>query len=225
MRIGVCIPVISRHLPLLTTCLESLERQTRKPDVVSIRVSEAEAQPTLPPCSFPVVLQHTPEQSHAGANRNGAAYVIQDRVDLLSFIDADDFMHPRCLEQIERHFRQDIEVLVHGFLDCKNAPDRGLYEARALNRIHWTPIGGPIGSTLRTDGFSTAKDTYQPIHRLLRLDGQVFHNAHITCRTPVWTAERWPEEFGLIEDSVYNYRLYTRGYKYGFTADRLSYYM
>lgn len=91
MRIGVCIPVVARHLPLLTTCLESLNRQTRKPDVVSIRVSEAKALPALPRYSFPVILQHTPEQSCAGANRNGAAYVIQDRVDLLSFIDADDF--------------------------------------------------------------------------------------------------------------------------------------
>jgi hypothetical protein len=221
MRIGVCIPVVSRHLPLLATCLESLERQTRKPDVVSIRVSEASAVPIIIPCSFPVVLQHTPEKSFAGANRNGAAYVIQDRVDLLSFIDADDFMHPQCLEQTERHFRQDIEVLVHGFLDCKNAPERALYEARALNRIPWTPIG----STLQTDGFSTSKDAYQPIHRLLRLDGQWFHNAHLTCRTSVWIARRWPEEFGLIEDTIYNYQLYTRGYKYGFTADKLTYYM
>ena len=30
---------------------------------------------------------------------------------------------------------------------------------------------------------------------------------------------------GIGEDSVYNYRLYTRGYKYGFTPDKLTYYM
>ena len=137
MRIGVCIPVIARHLPLLATCLESLHQQTRKPDVVSIRVSEASALPVLPPCSFPVVLQYTPEKACAGANRNGAAYVIQDRVDLLTFIDADDFMHPLCLEQTGRHFQQDIEVLVHGFVDCKNAPEKALYMARNLVMIPW----------------------------------------------------------------------------------------
>ena len=215
MRIGVCIPVVAKHLSLLATCLESLERQTRKPDVVSIRVSEASALPALPPCSFPVVLQHTPGPSCAGANRNGAAYVIQDRVDLLSFIDADDFMHPRCLEQVERHFQKDIEVLVHGFQDCKNAPERD------LDTISWAPIS----SVLSTDGFSTSKDLHGPIYRLLRLDGGLFTNGHMTCRTPAWVLERWPEGFGLGEDSVYNYRLYTRGYKYGFTADKLTYYM
>jgi hypothetical protein len=217
MRIGVCIPVISRHLPLLATCLESLERQARKPDVVSIRVSESEGRPALPPCSFPIVLQHTPEKACASANRNGAAFVIQDRVDLLSFLDADDFMHPRCLEQVEHHFRRDIDVLVHGFVDCKNVPERG----RVLDLTPWTPIS----SVLQTDGFSTAKDSYGPIYRLLRLDGVPFHNAHLTYRVGVWTAERWPEAFGLGEDSVYNYRLYTRGYKYGFTPDKLTYYM
>ena len=225
MRIGVCIPVIARHLPLLATCLESLERQTRKPDVVSIRVSEAAAVPTLPPSSFPVVLQHTPGPSCAGANRNGAAYVIQDRVDLLTFIDADDFMHPLCLEQTGRHFQQDIEVLVHGFVDCKNAPEKALYMTRNLAMIPWAPVGVQPIETLLTDGFSTSKDPDSPIYRLLRLDGQVFHNAHLTCRTSVWAAQKWPEGFGLGEDSVYNYRLYTRGYKYGFTTDRLSYYM
>lgn len=214
MRIGVCIPVISRHLPLLATCLESLERQTRKPDIVSIRVSEASSQPALPPFSFPIVLQHTPERSCAAANRNGAAFVIQGRVDLLSFIDADDFMHPRCLEQVERHFRKDIDVLVHGFVDHKNG-------SRALDLTPWTPIS----SFLQTDGFSTAKDSYGPIYRLLRLDGASFHNAHLTYRVGVWTALKWPEGFGIGEDSVYNYRLYSRGYKYGFTPDKLTYYM
>lgn len=214
MRIGVCIPVIARHLPLLATCLESLERQTRKPDIVSIRVSEASAVPALPPSSFPVVLQHTPERSCAAANRNGAAYVIQDQVDLLSFIDADDFMHPLRLEQIEHHFHKNIDVLVHGFVDHKNG-------SRDLDTIPWTPIH----SVLQTDGFSTAKDSYGPIYRLLRLNEAPFANGHMTCRIGVWAALQWPEGFGLGEDSVYNYRLYTRGYKYGFTVDKLSYYM
>ena len=214
MRIGVCIPVIARHLPLLVTCLESLERQTRKPDVVSIRVSEALAAPPLPPCSFPVVLQYTPERACASANRNTAAAALQDRVDVLSFIDADDFMHPRCLEQVEHHFRKGIEVLVHGFVDHKNG-------SRALDTIAWTPIH----SVLQTDGFSTSKDSYGPIYRLLRLERAPFANGHMTCRIGAWAALQWPEDFGLGEDSVYNYRLYTRGYKYGFTADQLSYYM
>ena len=214
MRIGVCIPVISRHLPLLATCLESLERQTRKPDVVSIRVSEASSQPALPPSSFPVVLQHTPERACAAANRNTAAAALQGQVDLLSFIDADDFMHPRRLEQVEHHFRKGIDVLVHDFVDYKNG-------SRDLDTIAWTPIH----SVLQTDGFSTSKDSYGPIYRLLRLDGAPFANGHMTYRVGVWSALKWPEGFGLGEDSVYNYRLYTRGYKYGFTTDKLSYYM
>ena len=214
MRIGVCIPVIARHLPLLATCLESLERQTRKPDIVSIRVSESPTQPSVPICSFPIVLQHTPDPSCAGANRNGAAYVIQGQVDLLSFIDADDFMHPLCLGQIERHFCKGIDVLVHGFVDYKNG-------SRDLDTIAWTPIH----SVLQTDGFSTSKDSYGPIYRLLRLEEAPFANGHMTCRIDVWSALKWPEHFGIGEDSVYNYRLYTRGYKYGFTADKLSYYM
>jgi len=221
MRIGVCIPVLSRHLPLLATCLESLAQQTRQPDVVSLQVSGATAPPVLPPYSFPVLVRSTPDTVCAGANRNRAAALLQGQVDLLTFLDADDFLHPRCLEQIERHFQQDLEVLVHGFVDCKNVPEKALYEARDLTMISWAPIH----SVLHQDGFSTSKDAQSPIYRLQRLEGRPFHNAHLTCRTSVWQAINWPEGFGLGEDSVYNYRLYTRGYKYGFTPDPLSYYM
>ena len=38
MRIGVCIPCHEKHIKYIPQCLESIEHQTRKPDLVCIGI-------------------------------------------------------------------------------------------------------------------------------------------------------------------------------------------
>jgi cellulose synthase/poly-beta-1,6-N-acetylglucosamine synthase-like glycosyltransferase len=202
MKLGVCIPCHANHLDLLPNCLESIRQQTRVPDVVVVSVSSATTYPELP-CRVLV----RSELICAGENRNIAARSIADTVDVLTFIDADDVMHPRRIEMIEKHFTDhpELDYFVHSY----------------TNDGAWADITGnvrmnPFVGVRRMDGDKCGRvvgDGLPP-----------FHNGHISCRSAAWKENPMLERYGDGEDSEYTARMWEKGYTFGVTSDALSWY-
>jgi len=211
MRIGVCIPCHKPYIIFLEKCLESIENQTRKPDIVSISYSEIDEIPLLPTFSFPIETIITSERQCQGRNRNLAASKID--VDVLTFFDADDIMHPSRLASIESAFIQGLDGFLHNHKQC----------AASEYRIPYTNIlWENISEKLYIDGFSTSKDT---ICGRVESKYGVSTNGHFSCKQSVWKSIQFTEGYGLGEDCDYVYKVYQANYKLGYSPDKLSYYI
>jgi len=117
IRIGVGIPCYKGHIPALKYLLDSIQNQTRKPDSVVVSCSSSELT-DIPPnyyeYSFPLEIITCPDRKNAAQNRN--ITISKLNTDVISFIDADDIMHPQRIEIIERCFLfPDINLLLHSF--------------------------------------------------------------------------------------------------------------
>jgi hypothetical protein len=212
MRIGVCIPCHKPYLQYIEKCLESIENQTRKPDIVSISISEIDEPPILPPFSFPIEISITSDRQCQAKNRNIAASKIE--VDIISFFDADDIMHQRRLESIEHAFEQDIDGFLHNNTQCSSKT----YRTRPISSIFWEHTE----NQLYIDGFISSKDS---ICGRVESNYGGSTNGHFSCRQSVWKAIPFPEDHGLGEDCEYVYQVHHAGYKLGYTPDKLSYYI
>ena len=84
LRIGVVIPSYIRHIPLLKRCLDSIETQTKPPNIVSISCSSSKKDSVnLTSYSFPIKINYTEEVQNAAQNRNYAASIILEEVDVI----------------------------------------------------------------------------------------------------------------------------------------------
>ena len=216
MRIGVCIPCYAPHILYLQSTLASIEQQVRKPDIVSISISSYKDSEQIDTSkySFPVVITSTSEKQCAGKNRNVAAEAIASQVDILSFFDADDLMHPRRLEILEKHFiEHKLDSCIHYFM-------RGSVDSRNnIQTIQWPNPSESIHLT----GFTTGRDTicgrvWWSNERELGQCGQ------ITVRSAIWNIHKYKERM-VGEDSEYVWQVYTSGSKHAFLSDVLSMYI
>jgi cellulose synthase/poly-beta-1,6-N-acetylglucosamine synthase-like glycosyltransferase len=212
MRIGVCIPCHKLYIPYLQNCLESIEYQTRKPDIVSISFSEVEVAPELCTYSFPIEVSISLERQCQGKNRNIASSKID--VDILTFFDADDIMHPKRLQCIESAFQTGIDGFLHNNKPCASSQ----YRTRFLSQNLWESID----NNCYTDGFISSKDVI--CGRVESKYGNLT-NGHFSCKYSIWRDIHYPEEYGIGEDSEYVYQIYEKGYKLGYSPDKLSYYI
>lgn len=116
--IGVAIPCYGPHIAKLAPLLQSIEAQTRRPDQVVIMCSGARAADVAQVdrnWSFPLDIQTRTDRRNAAQNRNAAARILT--TDLVSYIDADDRMHPQRLEIVTQVFRDTgVQVVLHGCL-------------------------------------------------------------------------------------------------------------
>jgi glycosyltransferase involved in cell wall biosynthesis len=128
MRLGAVIPCYKPHLPKLLRLLESIEGQTRRPDCVvvacsSVTAAEVGAAVGAAGASGAVdcwVL--SPARRNAAENRNaGLLVALGLGVDAISFIDADDVMHPqRCealIAALEGGGEGGSDVVLHDYWD------------------------------------------------------------------------------------------------------------
>ena len=221
LRIGVCIPCYSRHIPYLRQCLESIQAQTRKPDIVSISISSMNDSIPIDFASyvFPIRLKVSSEKQCAGKNRNIAAELIHDKVDILSFFDADDIMHPKRLELLEKQFmKHSLDSCVHYFMRGTNS------DRETINTIIWPETTETIH--LSGPEFKVGRDSVcgrvwyigKPNKNELGQCGQ------ITVKSTVWNTLKYKEKM-IGEDSEFVWQVYTSGAKHGFIPDVLSMYI
>jgi len=221
MRIGVCIPCYAPHIPYLESCLNSIEQQTQKPAIVSISISSCTNNEQLPLASdysFSIVYTSTILHQCAGKNRNVAAEAIVDQVDILSFFDADDLMHPRRLEMLNKAFTAyKLDSCVHYFTKGTHA------DRIRLSMIHWQEPTKLVYTT----GFTTGRDsvcgrvwwTGTPSAR------ELGHCGHFSVKSSIWKSIKCVEDWGMGEDSEHVWRVVTSGAVHGFLPSVLSMYI
>lgn len=113
--IGIAICAFYGHILPLKKALESIEGQTKKPDMVIVSCSSCEQKdiPYTPQMySFPLMIITHRDKKNAAQNRNFAAELLQ--TDIICFFDADDIMHPQRIEIIHNCFMTyDIKLFLH----------------------------------------------------------------------------------------------------------------
>jgi glycosyltransferase involved in cell wall biosynthesis len=102
--------------------LDSINQQTRLPDQVVVSCSSSTLFDFVQQhYQFPLTVLLTGTHQNAAQNRNKAADHLQ--TDIITFIDADDIMHPQRLEAIEQAFQDPGTMIVlHSFFlneECK----------------------------------------------------------------------------------------------------------
>ena len=117
--IGICISCYIGHISKLFELLDSIESQTLLPDKVVISCSSTpdslKESLSFTKYRFLVEFYNHPDYKNASQNRNIAISKLLD-MDYISFIDADDIMHPQRIELITRTLQEtDCDILLHNY--------------------------------------------------------------------------------------------------------------
>lgn len=125
LKIAVVIPTFKNHLPYLRRCLNSIQNQSRLPDLVCISASSCviDHLPNIPQYTFPIRYTCSENKQNAAFNRNKAAELLHefDEIDIISFFDSDDEMLPNRLEFIEKSFvESNAHLVVHNYIPIYN---------------------------------------------------------------------------------------------------------
>ena len=216
MRVGVCIPCHAPHLEHLNECLRSIDAQTVKPSVIAISLSSySNATPPPLTSTVPIRWTITADRLCAAANRNRAAASIAEEVDILSCIDADDWMCERRIELIVKHFvKHGLDVLLHNTIQVKRGSST-------------QDLCAELEAECYTAPFMVGRDSVCGRVWYVGNTGQrdLGTCGHVSVSTAFWKKQPCVEGYGMGEDSEYIWRLKMAGAKLGFTNDRLSVYV
>ncbi len=121
IKISLCVPCIPKHTMFLEELIKNINEQTRNPDEIIISLTETSKKTARrlekrlrELTKTKLKIASTEEKLFAGPNRNIA--VKNSSGDLVSFMDADDLMHPQRLEFIEKVYKKyKPKAIVHSF--------------------------------------------------------------------------------------------------------------
>lgn len=126
--IALVIPCIPKHVDQVKKLVSSIKEQTRIPDEIIVALSATsdkdgrDLQEELRLTGLPVIVSSTPHKSFAGKNRNRGASV--SKSDLISFMDADDRMHPQRTEALcQVQAKTSSNSIVHTYVMKENGDD------------------------------------------------------------------------------------------------------
>lgn len=125
MRLAVVIPCYKPHLPKLWRLLESIATQTVAPDCVVVACSSvtvmdvaASAAASASAKALDVVWVLSPNRYNAAENRNaGVAVALARKMEAVTFIDADDIMHPQRCEAVRKALEGGADLILHDYWD------------------------------------------------------------------------------------------------------------
>lgn len=216
MKIGVCIPCHFLYVKFLDRLFLSIDKQTYKPHIVCVSISG------LPPIidipkyqvSFNLNIINTTENKNSGENRNISAFNVKNNVDIISFFDADDFMHPQRLESINNAFKNNgCDVFLHNYLLCD-------HNNSCINLIK-------ISDKIKITGNVSKKyNIYKIWTRMFDDNNKQFPiaNGHISFKSSIFSLHNVPENKVGCEDSLFTTTLTKSGYIINATVDKLSLY-
>lgn len=127
MKLAVVIPTYKYHIPILKDTLESIAKQTCAPDLVVVRASSCDLESSRILTSirdtawpFPLDVLETNKLQHTGQNKNEGVAVVPDNIDIISFFDSDDLMHPRRLEFVKQYISEGYDAVCHRCIGVYN---------------------------------------------------------------------------------------------------------
>ena len=124
LTIGVVIPCYKPHIGVLKRLLDSIEAQSRKPDMVVVSCSSSQEE-DMPykssDYSYPLKIFTHSEKRNTAQNKNYGSRIVG--TDIISYFDADDIMHPQRIEVIFNVFMKNsnLKLLLHSLK--LNPPD------------------------------------------------------------------------------------------------------
>lgn len=194
LTIGVAIPCYSGHFQFLMPLIENIANSTRKPDSISISCSSwyHDRREFVTYKDIPVHIWYSSKRLNVSQNRNRAASLLN--TDLISFIDADDVMHPKRIEFVANTLqaRSDISAVYHDYVyeDASKRYDP-FWEESSPN-----PLPNPMIKDPNAFGIIVSSDPPNQYSH---------HHAQVTVRSSVFSMLKFDESWGSYrkEDSLY----------------------
>jgi len=220
MKIGVAIPAYKGHIKELFNLLDSIQNQTKLPDKVIVSCSSTKdsdfelnlysEKMKLYTFLFEIII--TEKKKNAAQNRNIAASKLSD-MEYITFIDADDIMHPQRIEILLKVFQEhDSDIILHNFfIDVtfekelfKKIENEKLYIRSNSLRQHWS------GCIEHIDYVNEG-----------------IHHSQVSVKNEIFNKIKFPEEieFHRKEDCIFCHRVFDLpNIKNSYVANKLSYY-
>jgi len=221
MKIGVAIPAYFGHIESLIYLLDSIQTQTIIPEKVVVSCSSTKEtdfdffSEKSKQYTFNLEIITSEEKKCAAKNRNIAAVKLSD-MDYITFIDADDIMHPQRIEILLKVFQDnESDIILHDFLDCET------YDNDLFKKIEDGNIDVRINSLKQCySGCITHKDfNYILINKI--------HHGHVSIKQYIFNIVQFPEEpvFYTKEDCIFCYRVFSLpNIKDSYIVNKLTYY-
>jgi len=234
LRLAVIIPAYNRHIPFLKRCLDSIQAQTRLPDVVALSISNAQQRDLtidLSVYSFPIRYTVTDRRQNVATNRNCAISLVVSDVDIIVCTDCDDEMVPSRLDYTERAF-QDTEC---DFVACNYMEIRSLESKASPTSTDYKvykecliPHAGTTQRGSHMDGMWIPSDAQYGL--IVKPECGILnphiHHAHLAFSPKVWSTCKYSEDEAhfRLEDSLYGRKLATKGFKGSYLPAQLVIY-
>ena len=214
MKIGVAIPCYYGHISNLITLLDSIQSQSILPNKVVVSCSSTSIFENNKKYSFPLRIIVTKERKNAAQNRNIAAAQL-DTMDLITFIDADDIMHPQRIEVlllVIQNYNSDI--ILHNYYNETELSTTDNFEKIEYIIVREDSLiqswSGCITHSHRYN------DTIDKIH-----------HSQVTVKRDIFEKVKFPEEieYNRKEDCIFCHRVFSLpDIQNAYIQNKLSYY-
>jgi hypothetical protein len=215
IKIGVAIPCYQGHIERLFDLLKSIKNQSILPDKVVVSCSSTSSfYYKEEEYNFALEVIPTEEHKNAAQNRNIAASKLCD-MDYITFIDADDIMHPQRIEIILRTINENnCDIIMHNFvLHNENISKEEFFKNLENIEIRYNSL------IQHWSGCITHKFHDDFIDKI--------HHSQVTVKYEVYNEIKFPEdvEYNRKEDCIFCYRVFSLpNINNAYIVNKLSYY-
>jgi glycosyltransferase involved in cell wall biosynthesis len=197
MKLGVAIPCFYGHLNKLIELLDSIECQTILPSQVVVSCSSTNFE-VYKSYSFPLQIITTKENKNAAQNRNIAAIHLSE-MDYITFIDADDIMHPQRIEILLHVIKlHNSEIILHNYTESEPMEPIDTIQIDTNTLI---PIDGGIAHVDKNDVFK-------------------IQCSHVTVKDTILEQVKFPEEC-VHSDSVFCHLVFHLNVTHAYISNKL----